>query len=353
MKRYKQIDNIFDINNRKYMGSKYRLLDFITQIILSKVKKINVFIDGFAGTGVVGNNFRKYSKKIISNDMLFSNYIINKVFLNSTKKNVNINKIVNLVDNINKLPSIKGYVYNNFGGKYFTYENAGLIDSFREGIEESYIKNKCTEQEKYILLTSLLFAIDKVANTIGQYDAFLKHIGRNDYDNFGKHLIDSNVYKRIKLKIPSINFDGNNEVYNEDANNLIRKIEGDVLYLDPPYNNRQYIDCYHVLENIMRWNKPELYGKTRKFYRDNLKSKYSKKKEAVIAFKDLIDNAKVNHIFLSYNNEGIIPDDSIVEILRKKGILEKYEKEYNIFGNGAGKSNKRKIVERIFYCKVK
>ncbi|GAH61801.1 unnamed protein product, partial [marine sediment metagenome] len=159
------------------------------------------------------------------------------------------------------------------------------------------------------------------------------------------------MYKPIYLKLPNIDFDGDNEVYNEDLNVLIRRIKGDVLYLDPPYNSRQYIDCYHVLENILQWNKPGLYGKTKKFKRDNLKSRYSRKKGSVAAFEELISNSEADHIFLSYNNEGIIPDDSIIEILKNKGDLEIFEEDYNIFGNGAGNSNKRQIKERIFYCK--
>ena len=167
-----------------------------------------------------------------------------------------------------------------------------------------------------------------------------------------QHRIDSNVYKKIHLNIPEIIFDGKNKVYNEDLNKLISRIEGTVLYLDPPYNNRQYIDNYHVLENIAIWNKPLLYGKTKKFKRDNLKSKYSRKYDALTAFNELIKLSRSKYIFLSYNNEGIISDDLIVQILQSKGQVEIFEEDYNIFGNGAGKSKKRNIKERIFYCEV-
>ena len=345
---------VFDINNRKYLGSKNRLLDFLEQVITTNAsKKIGVFVDIFSGTGVVANRFRKFSKKIIANDILFSNFVINKVFLNSTENNVKIDKIIKIVQQLNKLQLVKGYCYKNFGNKYFTKENAGLIDAIREKIEIFKKNKKVTNQEYYILLTSLLFAIDKVANTVGQYDAYLKHIGKTSYDENGKHLSDSNIYKKIELKTPIIIFDGNNEVFNTDANKLIKEIKCDVLYLDPPYNHRQYIDSYHLLENIIRWEKPEVFGKTKKFKRDHLKSKYSKKGHAVYAFEDLINSAKCKHIFLSYNNEGIIPDEEIKRILKNKGELKIYETEYKIFGNGAGRSKKRSITERVFYCKVK
>ncbi len=344
-------DERINLNNRKYIWSKYKLLPFIEKVILNKIPNIDTFIDWFSWTGVVGNHFRKYSKKIIANDLLFSNFIINKVFLNTSKENIDYIKIQQLLNKLNKLSPKKWYVYKNFSNSYFTKENAGLIDSIREEIEYYYINNICNLQEKYILLTSLIFAIDKVSNTVWQYDSFLKHLWKSTYNNW-KHLVDSNVYKKIKLKNIEIIYDWINEVYNEDINTLIKNIKGDVLYLDPPYNNRQYIDCYHLLENIVRWEKPEVFWKTKKFKRDNLKSLYSRKRESKEVFKDLIENANVKHIFLSYNNEWIIEDDFIVKILEKKWKVEIFEEDYSIFWNGAWQSKKRKIKERIFYCKV-
>jgi adenine-specific DNA-methyltransferase len=349
-----QENSHFDINNRKYLGSKNRLLDFLEKVITQNAsQKIGVFVDIFSGTGVVANRFRKFSKKVIANDILFSNFVINKVFLNSTKSNVNLSKVEDIIKQLNELKSKKGYCYKNFGDTYFTKENAGFIDAIREKIEVLKNNKTISKQEYYVLLTSLIFAVDKIANTVGQYDAYLKHIGKNSYDKNGKHLSDSNIYKKIELKIPIIIFDGNNEVYNTDANKLIKEIKSDVLYLDPPYNHRQYVDSYHLLENIIRWEKPAVFGKTKKFNRDYLKSKYSKKGHAIYAFEDLINNAKCKHIFLSYNNEGIIPDEEIERVLKNKGELKIYKTQYKIFGNGAGQSQKRPITERVFYCKVK
>lgn len=349
-----QENSHFDINNRKYLGSKNRLLDFLEKVITQNAsKKIGVFVDIFSGTGVVANRFRKFSKKVIANDILFSNFVINKVFLNSTKNNVKLSKVEKIIKQLNKLKQKKGYCYKNFGDTYFTKENAGFIDAIREKIEILKNNKIISNQEYYVLLTSLIFAVDKIANTVGQYDAYLKHIGKTSYDKNGKHLSDSNIYKKIELKMPMIVFDGINEVFNTDANKLIQEIKCDVLYLDPPYNHRQYVDSYHLLENIIRWEKPKVFGKTRKFERGNLKSRYSKKGHAIYAFEDLINKAKCKHIFLSYNNEGIIPDKEIERVLKSKGELKIYKTQYKIFGNGAGQSKKRPITERVFYCKVK
>ena len=138
-----QENSNFDINNRKYLGSKNRLLDFLEKVITQNAsKKIGVFVDIFSGTGVVANRFRKFSKKVIANDMLFSNFVINKVFLNSTENNVKISKIEKIIKQLNNLAQKKGYCYKNFGDTYFTKENAGNIDSIREKIE--ILKNNKT-----------------------------------------------------------------------------------------------------------------------------------------------------------------------------------------------------------------
>jgi len=131
-----------------------------------------------------------------------------------------------------------------------------------------------TEQEKNILLCSLIYAIDKVANTVGHYDAFRK---------------DLDMLQPIKLLIPDIDYSNNdkNKVYNEDANILIKKIDCDVLYLDPPYNSRQYSDAYHLLENLAEWKKPKVEGIAKKMDRFHIKSAYCFK-NATQAFEDFI-----------------------------------------------------------------
>lgn len=342
-----------DISNRKFLGSKQNLLSFIERSILERVPVITTFCDSFAGTGVVAQRFRKHAPHVIVNDLLYSNYVVNRAFLGCTADSVSFDRVSHLLSVLNGASTQEdGYVFKNYGGTYFTYENAARIDTLREAIEQFYQQKECTEQEYFVLLTSLLFAVDKVANTVGQYDAFLKHIGEESYDENGKHVIDASVYKRLLLRFPDIELDGRCEVHNEDINILISRIKGDVLYIDPPYNTRQYIDCYHVLENILRWKKPPLHGKTRKFSRSHLKSRYSSKVGASEALAELVGLADFRHIFISYNNEGLIPKERIVAILEQRGTTEVLEEPYKIFGSGAGRSMKRPITEFLFYCKV-
>ncbi|MBY7703763.1 DNA adenine methylase [Vibrio harveyi] len=142
-----------------------------------------------------------------------------------------LNIIINELNNLE--PIDENYVSLHFANKYFDLYNAKKIGLIREKIE-TYKINK---REKHILLTSLLYAIDKVANTTGHYDAFLK-----------KEI----ATKKIELVLLDIKNDNNdNEIYCEDANKLVRKIKADLFYIDTPYNSRQYSSAYHLIENII------------------------------------------------------------------------------------------------------
>ena len=196
------------------------------------------------------------------------------------------------------------------------------------------------------MICSLLYATDKVANTVGHYDAFRKKL---------------DTIHPIKLLIPDIDYlhNADNEIYNEDANILIRKISCDVLYIDPPYNSRQYSDTYHLLENLAEWRKPDVVGVGKKMDRSHIKSDYCLK-NARSAFEDLIKNADCKHILLSYNSTGSskdersnarISDSEILRILRDKGEVDIFEQDYKMFTTG--RSNDKDNVERIFYCKVR
>lgn len=314
------------------------MIPFIKSIVEKQCGPYNSVIDIFAGTGVVGDYFNTKSTKIISNDILTSNFISLSTWLTITE--FDKDQVTKILKNFNDLDgNDSNYVSENFGDRYFTMHNANKIGEIRELIENY------SGSLKNVLLTSLLYALDAVANTVGHYDMYRKKL-----DN----------YKKLKLKIPLIRIEHNenNEVYQQDGNDLIKEISGDILYIDPPYNSRQYSDTYHLLENIIEWKKPEVYGKARKMDRDKIKSEYNKK-DAEKYFEKLIEEADVEHILLSYNStrethhprsNAKMRDDQIMEILNKKGVVQIYKKKFNNFT--AGKSNSVNHHERVFYCRV-
>jgi len=258
----------FRLQNRRYLGNKYKLLGFIEDIVSEKCNGFESFCDIFAGTGVVGDRFNEKNIKIISNDILASNYFAIKAFLGTS--DVNLNSIEEKILSLNSLEAKEdNYFSTHFGNTYFTLENARKIGAIRERIEA--IANN--ENEKAVLIASLLYAVDKVANTVGHYDAFRKTL---------------DTVQSLRLLMPEFSSEDNqnNEIYREDANKLIRKISFDVLYIAPPYNSRQYSDAYHLLENLATWDKPPVHGIAKKMNRDHLKSEYCLK-SAPEAFADL------------------------------------------------------------------
>ncbi len=328
------------LQNRRFLGNKYKLLGFIEDIVNEKCNGFSVFCDIFAGTGVVGERFNEKNIKIITNDFLAGNYIPLKAFLGTSQ--IDFEEIEKKIDLLNNLEADDdNYFSEHFGNTYFTLENARKIGAIREKIDE-IAKN---ENEKTVLITSLLYAVDKVANTVGHYDAYRKKL---------------DTTQPLRLLIPDFEPENNlnNEVYKEDANQLIKKISCDVLYIDPPYNSRQYSDAYHLLENLVAWEKPPVYGKAKKMDRSHIKSEYCLK-SAPKAFADLISNANCKHILVSYNNtaenkdgrsNARIGDEQIINILKARGEVDIFERDYKAFTTG--KSDTDGHTERVFYCKV-
>ncbi len=303
-----------------YIGSKYKLLEFLYETIINIVDidectNEKVFCDMFAGTGVVGKYFRNKGYNVISNDIQYYSYIVNKAL----QTNIDVNKrIIKYLDDLELVED--GFIYNNYclgsGSKrnYFTDYNGKKIDTIRKGIEKLKILNKITNKEYYYLLYLLLKAADKVANTASVYSAFLK-----DIKTTAKKKLEFNEIKIEKGK--------NGEVYNLDANVLIEKIKGDILYLDPPYNSRQYSSNYHILETIILYDNPEIKGITG-LRLNSIKSKYCSKVKVFDELEDLIKKAKFKYIFLSYNNEGLLSLNEIENIFKKYGEYKRFEKNY-------------------------
>ncbi|BCJ93801.1 hypothetical protein acsn021_13700 [Anaerocolumna cellulosilytica] len=329
------------ITNRRYLGSKQKMLDFIWKVISENTSGVNTVADVFGGTGSVAEMFRQKGKNIIVNDILYSNYLSFLTWFGTEK--VNYKKIKQILSELNKLePTKENYVSEHFGDKYFTLENAKKIGEIRERIENYKDIN---EREKAFLLTSLLYAMDKVANTVGHYDAY-------------RQKMDSTM--PLRLRLPELNENKKNEVYNSDANRLVRGIIADLVYIDTPYNSRQYGDAYHLLENIMEWKKPEVIGKAMKMVdRSKVKSDYCTVK-APQAFEDLIQGIDSKYILVSYNNmaekgagrsNAKISNEEIIETLKKKGKVIIFETDFNVYTTGKTKIENHK--ELLYLCEVK
>lgn len=328
------------INNRRYLGNKYKLLDFIKSTVNKECSAINTVADIFAGTGSVASAFS--DKKLITNDLLYFNYICHVAWFGAQKYDED--KIIDLVCFYNAVqPVEENYMSEHFSDTFFSAADCRKIGFIREDIENRYKNNQLNARERAILITSLLYAMDKIANTCGHYDAYIRNA------EFSRHI-------ELAVPLASNENNENNQCYNEDANELVRHIEADLVYIDPPYNSRQYCDAYHLLENVARWEKPAVSGVALKMDRSKLKSDYCTS-TAAQAFEDLVSHIKAKYILLSYNNMATkgndrsnakISDADIMRILSRKGRVKVFSESYRAFS--AGKSNITGNQERLFLC---
>lgn len=301
-----------------YIGSKYSLLDFIDSTVkgvagtdLSNL----VFCDLFAGTGIVGRHFKTRVRKVISNDSEYYSYVLNRNYIGN---NGEIGDKEGYIERLNSLDGIDdGFIYTQYclgggnGRQYFSDSNGKKIDAVRTAVERWKNEGDISDDIYYFLLCSLIESADKLANTASVYGAFLKHLKKS-------------AQKELVLAPANYQSDRNeHEVYREDANSLIRHIEGDILYLDPPYNARQYGANYHLLNTIAEYIPFVPKGKTG--LREYNKSSYCGKATVQDSFDDLIRNARFKYIVLSYNNEGLMSADVIRRIMSGYG-------NYQVFG---------------------
>jgi adenine-specific DNA-methyltransferase len=324
-----------------YIGSKNKLSNFIKAEIKKVVgeTKEKIFCDLFAGTGCIGRVFKLDTKKIIANDAEYYSFVLNRNYIGNHHK-IDFHDYLN---ELNYLNGIDGFIFKHYcagsgsGRQYFSDDNGRKIDAVRQKIENWKTAKYITDDIYFFLLASLLEHADAVANTASVYGAFLKSIKKSALKELW-----------IKPALFEINH-SDHEIYNKDANELINEkgIEGDILYLDPPYNARQYGSNYHLLNTIALYDNFQPSGKTG--LREYKRSLWCQKGNVQETFNDLIKNAKFKYIFLSYNNEGLMPPETIQKVMSDYGRYDVIETAYQRFKADTTENRNHKASETIEY----
>lgn len=323
---HRQVYNTtYKLESRRYIGCKAKLVDWIFDLIQKETTDVHSFCDIFAGTGSVANRAFSLYDRVVVNDFLHSNNTIYKAFFQNSEWSRD--KIMSLLDEYNAIdPSIllDNYFSLNFGDKFFDMLTARLIGYIREDIVRR--RSNLTDKEHSVLLASLIYSIDRLANTLGHYEAYIK-----------KQIVPRKLILRM---VDANNFSGA-EIYQCDSNLLARQISADVVYIDPPYNSRQYSRFYHLLENLVQWKKPELFGSAMKPKEENM-SDYCRC-SAFRAFQDLVAHLQARYLVVSYNNtykskssssENKIRLEQIEEALNNCGETHVYSHTYSPFNSG-------------------
>jgi len=347
----------------RFIGNKENLVARIYQVIESKGIKGNSFFDFFAGTASVGKYFKKLDYKVYSSDLMYFSYVLQRAYIENNQE-ITFNKLLNklklrsnslfsvplelVVEFLNNIPQKEGFIYNNYTPEgssdleiprmYFSNENGKIIDAIREQIENWKIENLISENEYYVLLACLIETVPFYANIAGVYAAFHKKW-------------DIRATKKLQLRpIEIVINTKQNKAYNENSVTLISQIEADIIYLDPPYNQRQYAPNYHLLETIAQYDNPEIKGVAGLRSYANQKSKFCNSITALQELAIIAENAKYSNLILSYNTEGIMPKSEILNILGKFGEVELVEFDYLRFkSNSNGESKTKKFVQEQLY----
>lgn len=335
----------------RYIGNKTRILNEIDGFITHKLQVADggVFFDAFCGTASVGRHF-KDRFRIIANDNLYFSYVMAQALLNGSE---------NMFEKLGFDPfeyfnrqsaeGVNGFFANNYAPAlshrmYFSDANARRIDLIRSTIDIWYADGRIDEREKYFLIASLIESASKVANVAGVYGAYLKDWDPRAQKDMVFFPADDNPHSVYEAA-----------VFNDDTLNVIKQVEGDILYIDPPYTKNQYSVQYHLLETLARNDAPPLRGVTGARYTGELSSDFSKDGKAQVAFERLIADAKFEHIIVSYSSDGIMSREFIESVLKRYGDADSYDFKkfsYRPYKNNRT-SEKKDHSEYLFYIRKK
>ncbi|WP_249030200.1 Dam family site-specific DNA-(adenine-N6)-methyltransferase [Tannockella kyphosi] len=340
----------------RFIGSKTALVNEIENVINENtIGNEQIFCDLFSGTGTVARHF-KSRYEIYSNDLLHFSYVIQKATIENNELPQFLKlKELGIVDPFSFLEETpiadcsydEYFITQNYSPNkncdrmYVSNKNATRIDFIRNTIEAWKQSSLINDTEYFYLLAGLIEGVPYVSNITGTYGAYLKEWDKRTYKEFEMRRLEVLDNKK------------NNRCFNTDGGKLIEELEGDILYLDPPYNSRQYAPNYHLLETISKYDYPTIKGVTGMRDYAEQKSLYCVKSEVLSAFDDLISKAKFTHIVVSYSSDGLMSAEQIEAVLKKHGISDTF-KRYDIpYRKYKGKLSKQAdtLYEYIFYIK--
>lgn len=334
----------------RYLGNKESILTEISDLLESQglLKDGFTFFDAFCGSGSVADYFKSYYDIIINDNLTWSvKYAKGRVCAPTcTFDKLGFDPFEYLNANEN---TVRGFMYRNYAPTesarmYFTPENAGRIDYFRNQIEDWKNENLLSEEEYCYLIACLIESVSDVSNTAGVYGAFLKK-----WDSRAtKRIVFSKVdfrparYKSIRT-------------YNAKIEDIIEEVECDILYLDPPYTQNQYGTQYHLLETLVLDDNPSISKVTGSRSTAPMRSDWSKEYKANILFDRILAKTKAKYIVLSYNNDGFMSKEYIEAAMKRYGKPETFvckKIAYKKYQNWKSQ-NENKHFEYLFFVEKK
>ena len=370
-----------------YIGNKRALLDFIGQGVGEVQAKIGraklSCLDVFAGSGIVSRYLKQYASSITVNDLEQYSGIINRCYL-SNKSEINIDELQKLHASLCKKidrrmaaleKSASGFKSAGFISElyapasedniekgercFYTPYNAAYLDLARQLIEK-----EVSPELRDFFIAPLLSEASIHANTAGIFKGFYKNskTGRGQFGGNGRNAL-SRIRGKISLPFPVFSeFDCKSRVFSCDANSLVLDkalydkafTTGgvfDLAYFDPPYNQHPYGSNYFMLNLIAGYKCPDAENISRVsgIPRDWNRSDYNKKRRVAEVFVELVRNVRARFVLVSFNSEGFIPKDEMIELLSSCGKVKVLEADYNAFRGSRNLSGREIHVKEFLF----
>jgi len=372
----------------RYIGNKTKLLDFIGGVLRRRGITGGTAVDPFCGTASVARALKRRGFRVVAADVLEVGHAFARAYVQASAlpdlsalapllgldgangangangaagshegagtNGTHRAAADDVVAWLNRLPPRPDFIAEHFspagsrGRMYFTVENAGRIDAIRCTLGDWRQAGLLGEDAFYLLVAALVEAADRVANTTGVYASYVKSW-------------QPNAHRPLHLRPARVIPGAGSRALRADARALVPSLEPfDLLYIDPPYNNRQYPAYYHVPEIIaMGWSPvaPVLRGKVGLLLHDTEKrSPFTSRRKGPAVLEELIAGAPCRHVALSYNAEGVIPEKTIARILKayaRPGSYYCYKRRYRRYrsdADGVGRRYSGNVVEERLYC---
>ena len=385
----KQSENAEFLQNQliTYIGNKRALLDFIGQAVREVQARLGKSqlscLDVFAGSGIVSRYLKQYARAITVNDLEKYSCIINRCYL-SNKNQISLDELKALYDNLCKKiekkmaaleKSAEGYKGAGFISElyapadeeqiekgercFYTPYNAAYLDLARQLIEK-----EVPPELRDFFIAPLLSEASIHANTAGIFKGFYKNskTGRGQFGGNGRNAL-SRIRGKISLPFPVFSdFNCKSRVFSSDANLLVKEPElydkeftddglFDLAYLAPPYNQHPYGSNYFMLNLIAEYRRPDAENISRVsgIPRDWNRSDYNKKRRVAEVFVELVRNVRARFVLVSFNSEGFIPKDEMIELLSSCGSVEVLEADYNAFRGSRNLSGREIHVKEYLF----
>ncbi len=334
--QYEQVDSFYKKDHHeypliRYMGSKYKLLDWIKEE-LSQFD-FDTVLDAFSGSGAVSYLLKTMNKTVYSNDFLHFSHILATATTENQNEKITSSDLEILYQENHQVPD---FIQKTFKGIFYSKDELYFLDCI------SYNMNKLKNPYKRAMAMAALIrscikkqprGVFTISGNMEKYNDGRRDLRLTLEEHFREQI---EIYNDIVFDSKLENRSFNGDIYDFDE----KIYHPDLVYLDPPYVPRSddncYVKRYHFIEGLSKYWKDEEINYNTKVHKINKKyTPFSYRRTATEAFENLFQKFSDSIIVLSYSSNGFPDLETLVQLLekyKKDVIVKKRDHKYH-FGN--------------------